>query len=489
MRSRPAHLCVGLLCVAAAMAEAGQAELDELLKDSLGERHWYGVYMLGQKSGYAQAGSDAVKIGERDGVKIWMKLRMKIRLLGQEQDMRVSEEKIFFRTGELHRLSNLITNPGANVEVNAIVQADKLVATMNIAGRPTRKELPLPKNSLLEALAAERLTKPAAKIGDKVTVHEFHPISMKELEGTMTLRERKAFVFNGVPTQVSVIRTRVPALGLTSDALIDPQGVPLEMTVAQAIILRLEPEKQAKDVRYAGDVVRLGLIRLDPPPRNVAATRRFRLQLRGITEPGLLINDPHQQWAKQDDGSYVVDAKVVRVSPADAATLPVDRAKFADELKPTELIQSDAKEIKALAAKIVGGETNAYRATDKLVKWVYRNVKKVGTAAISNAIETLKTRKGDCSEHTVLFVALARAAGIPAREIGGVTAAPRGQGLYYHAWAEVWMGKWVAVDPTFNHTITDATHIKLAKGSAEQQYRIIAFMGGLKAKILEQSTE
>ena len=167
------------------------------------------------------------------------------------------------------------------------------------------------------------------------------------------------------------------------------------------------------------------------------------------------------------------------------ATLPVDRAKFAADLAPTVFVQCDDPGIKALAAEIVGAERNAYAAAKKINAWVYANLRKVGTAALSNAIEVLKTREGDCTEHTVLFVALARAAGIPAREVAGVTAIERGDGLYYHAWPEVWVGEWIAMDPTLNEELADATHLKFAQGGAEHLYRIMAIFGRLKAKVLD----
>jgi transglutaminase-like putative cysteine protease len=70
--------------------------------------------------------------------------------------------------------------------------------------------------------------------------------------------------------------------------------------------------------------------------------------------------------------------------------------------------------------------------------------------------------------------------------VAGVTAIERGEGLYYHAWPEVWVGEWIAMEPTLNEELADATHIKFAQGGAEQAYRIMAIFGRLKAKPLDQ---
>jgi len=68
---------------------------------------------------------------------------------------------------------------------------------------------------------------------------------------------------------------------------------------------------------------------------------------------------------------------------------------------------------------------------------------------IASQVATHKT--GDCSEHAVLLVALARALGLPARvAIGTLVARVDGElGAFGHAWAEIYRdGAWKLVDAT-----------------------------------------
>src|SRR5205807_1297290 len=83
-----------------------------------------------------------------------------------------------------------------------------------------------------------------------------------------------------------------------------------------------------------------------------------------------------------------------------------------------------------------------------------------------DARPVLENKAGDCTEHTLLFVALARAAGLPAREVGGVAYVGGDEPAFgWHAWAEVHDGsQWVAVDPTWGQVFVDATHIKFSEG-------------------------
>ena len=82
--------------------------------------------------------------------------------------------------------------------------------------------------------------------------------------------------------------------------------------------------------------------------------------------------------------------------------------------------------------------------------------------------EIIKQRRGDCSEHALLFTALARASGIPAREVLGLTYLNDGlQAFGWHAWCEVAVnGQWVPVDPTWLEFDIDATHISMGSGES-----------------------
>ncbi len=80
-----------------------------------------------------------------------------------------------------------------------------------------------------------------------------------------------------------------------------------------------------------------------------------------------------------------------------------------------------------------------------------------------SATVVLEKRRGLCQSHSLLFIALARASGIPAREVGGnVWGGPGSGGLFGHAWAQVALdGRWQSVDPALGQPIADATHIDI----------------------------
>jgi transglutaminase-like putative cysteine protease len=152
-------------------------------------------------------------------------------------------------------------------------------------------------------------------------------------------------------------------------------------------------------------------------------------------------------------------------------------------MQATMLVQSDDRNIREQAAKIIGKEKDAREAAKKLNAWVYEAISKQPVVSIPSAVEVLKQKIGDCNEHTTLYTALARATGIPARMAAGIIYMKNG--FYYHAWPEVWLGEWTAIDPTFNQFPADATHIRFVTGDLAKQAEILKLVGKLKVDVLE----
>jgi len=124
------------------------------------------------------------------------------------------------------------------------------------------------------------------------------------------------------------------------------------------------------------------------------------------------------------------------------------------------------------------------RISKRLVEWVYTNLEKSFLAAIPNAVDVLKRRSGDCKAHAVLFTALARSLGLPARLVSGLVETDDGA-FYYHQWAEVYTGQWVPVDPVFGTVPVDATHIKLSQGDLSEQMRLLNAIGNISIEVLD----
>ena len=146
------------------------------------------------------------------------------------------------------------------------------------------------------------------------------------------------------------------------------------------------------------------------------------------------------------------------------------------------LLEVNNPKISALAKRLRGSDTDPRIVAERINRWVYDSLHKTITIGVPSALATLEARRGDCNEHTQLAVALTRAAGIPARVAAGL-AYVDGK-FYYHAWPEIWLERWVAVDPTFGQFPADAAHLRLTVGGLGRQADLLRLMGPLKIDVL-----
>jgi len=146
-----------------------------------------------------------------------------------------------------------------------------------------------------------------------------------------------------------------------------------------------------------------------------------------------------------------------RKSPEKALELPVKDPEFAQYLKATAEFAADNEDVKTKAKEIAGTDRDAWSVARKLADWTFKNLE-WKFVANADASQTLATREADCSEFSTLFVAMARSLGLPARMITGL--AYSGNSFGGHAWVEVWVGKWIELDPTWGTDFVDATHIR-----------------------------
>jgi transglutaminase-like putative cysteine protease len=151
-------------------------------------------------------------------------------------------------------------------------------------------------------------------------------------------------------------------------------------------------------------------------------------------------------------------------------------------LDPEPLLETRSPEIIQLASRLRGSDTDPRIVAERINRWVYDSLRKEITVGVPSALSTLRSRVGDCNEHTQLYVALARAAGLPARVAAGL--AYLDGKFYYHAWPEVWLERWVAVDPTFGQFPADASHLRFTVGGLGRQAELLRLMGALQIDVL-----
>ncbi|MBN8545150.1 MAG: transglutaminase domain-containing protein [Ignavibacteria bacterium] len=110
-------------------------------------------------------------------------------------------------------------------------------------------------------------------------------------------------------------------------------------------------------------------------------------------------------------------------------------------------------ELKALSAKIIGGETEPIKKFKLIYEWINDNIPWAGALEYSTipdiASYCYQNMHGDCGIQSLLFITLCRMNGIPAKWQSGWMLHPPEVNL--HDWAEVYFNEtgWIPVDQSF----------------------------------------
>ncbi len=144
-----------------------------------------------------------------------------------------------------------------------------------------------------------------------------------------------------------------------------------------------------------------------------------------------------------------------------------NRADFQQWLSATSLGPIDGK-VKELADKITAGKNGVLQKAKAIYAWtcdnMYRDPATVGCGT-GDVNALLQRPGGKCTDIHSVFVALCRAAGVPAREVFGIRLGKKAQQditKWQHCWAEFYLPGfgWVPVDPADVRKMMLKQHLK-----------------------------
>ena len=450
---------------------------------SLEGESWYGLYMTGKKAGYA---SSSVTVASDGIVSATEDAAFKLNMVGMKQDMRVYSKRVYAPNWELVSIESRVDDIGGTSIFKAVINGENLTLHSTVGGQTRVSNHPRPEESLRDFVKHVRLVSEGAKIGDSVTFSLFEPMYQREIGGRSEIIGIEERFLDGAVTNVYRVKTVLDMMGIETISFVAEGGMTLEDQIAGGIItMRLEPKEIAKDVGYANDVIISNAAMLEAPLESPRTRKELHLSMRGGLDNNHILNDRRQKIV---DRNEYFEFKGLRLSPEDitSVNLPITDSAHLKWTLPTVFVQSDNPRMIEKARSIIDGESNAMLVSEALCHWVYRNVRSTFSARLTNSLEVLDNMEGDCTEHSMLFVGLARAAGIPAREVAGLIYVDGPQpGFYFHQWAKVWVGEWIDVDPTFDQPLVDATHIKLSEGDLFEQIRLLPVIGQISIDVVK----
>ena len=443
---------------------------------------WRGVYYRGEKIGFTVSQVQATD----DGFELQEDGRLQFSLLG------ATTAAILKTTARVDRAFALQSfdfslDPGTG-PTSIKGRLDGLNLSLEIGGAAgTRTETRrLEEAPALMLSVGRRLASEGLQAGTTKEWMVFDPATMKNAPVRIAVSQREV-VGTGAARPIPAFRVEMTFSGLTTTAWITDTGEIVREESPMGLITVLEPQQQATALavsnrmqddmlQSAAIVPTMGRKQAIVEPRDVV---KLKLRLTGVE----LAGDDLQGVGQKVEGELI---ELTDPRQLTAAAHPADLDRY---LRAEPFIESEAPEIRAEAERMVAGVTGVRERAERLTREVNSLVEKKPTVSLPSALEVLRTKVGDCNEHTVLFVALARSIGIPSRISVGLVYVHGA--FYYHAWPEVYVdegngrGLWLPVDPTLNQFPSDATHLRLARGGLEQQAVIVPMIGKVKMFVSE----
>ena len=447
---------------------------------------WRGVYYRNEKIGFTVSQTVATD----DGLELQEDGRLQMSLLGAQTAAAIRTTARVDRAFNLQSFEFSLDPGTGKTTIRGQVDGNELRLSVTSPSGTRSEVRQIAEPPVLALTLARRLAAAGLKSGAHYEWIIFDPATMSSTPVALDIGKREVVQLDGrsqygIPTSVPAFRAELQYAGLQTTSWItdtgevvreqSPMGLETVREAPERARAMAVPYKVREDLLEASAVVPESKLRIDNP-RDV---RRLRLRLIGAD-----LSSPDLRGVGQTVEGDVVeirDPQGLRSEPADP-----DIARY---LKPEPFLESDAPEILAEAAIAVKGVSGGRARAERLTRHVNAILDKKPTVSLPSALEVLRTRIGDCNEHTALYVAMARALEIPARIAVGLVSV-RGA-FYYHAWPEVYLreangrGMWLPVDPTLNQFPADGTHVRLARGGLDKQAAILPLLGRLKITILD----
>ena len=338
-------------------------------------------------------------------------------------------------------------------------------------------EKTVPSSTFLINLVSERL-----KVGQRGELRLFmEPLQlMVDLEYKVLRQE--TLQYEGKSIDTFVIRQRFSGMEtliwVSHDGTVYRESTNMGF---ESVKERPQVAQKIDEAMTLSSIITMSLVKPNKPVPRPANTYDLVYRIHRVSSPKAIPEDHRQKIIKvekQEDGNYITTLRIKsQPKKMDRTGQKKDETEQDPKyLEETAEVQSRHKMIQTLARELSADGKSKWQLAKDINLWVHLNLRKEMVDTVT-ALDALLEKRGECQSHTYLFAALTRASGIPTRIVNGLVYSKEYEGFLYHAWPEVFVGEWKAMDPTFGQDRIDATHIKLTENSNESPFHLMEFVG------------
>lgn len=442
---------------------------------------WLGLFFSeNQPVGFVHLRTTPEERAEERGYALSVNARVEFPLFGQDTRMQLAGNAWMSALTGLREFDFQLNADKHDMRIEGGVKDGVVNAVLHTAGEEIPFKLPVTGELLLSGgLGLNAVSLPRLLPGQVTFVEAFDPTTLSVGRAKIEALRYETLEMDGEPVDTIVLATTIS--GITTKAWISPdEEIIRAETPFGLIIKKIEPQDAVAPLRAdetANIISRLAVAASGPEPDHDAAELRVRIL--GIDEAMMPPEDTRQ---RRTGDTWLI----TRQDPDDTSTQEPFTARDVEAYLGSDMfVQTAHPRIREAAAEIAGSAGTDWEKAVRINDWLYEHIAKRNVLSVPSALTVLEAKEGDCNEHAVLFAALARAAGVPTRIAIGLAWSPTMKAFGYHAWPEVYTGRWIAMDPTFGEHTVSPTHIKLFTGGIEHWPRLMAYIGALKLEILD----
>ena len=423
---------------------------------------WYEFLFNKRKIGFVRATDELTQVNGRPAYHLNRYSMLAVKRQAQTVEISSTTDSWFGLDGTPMRFVTERREGAEARKVEGYRDGQTMVVRMSIGKNLTEKRIPITKDlrlsSSLEVLIAEKLKVGASMTGKVVdeTQGDVLPYSTKvesvDASGRFAVRQSVG------PIEADVTMT--------------PDGEVVSVTLPDMRVSQVRTSRaQAVKAVEAVDLFSAALFRMPRPLPERHSMEQLILRLSSARGETIKAITDDRQKAKQIGKASELTIRV-QEPPKKSPARPLISDNTKKFLGATDYEPLNDESLRATTERLTAGKKSVWDAARAINAFVYRHIENKSLArAYASAPEALASKEGDCTEHAVLFSALAKIAGVPTRLVTGlVYVGGAGNVFGYHEWVEIWTGKqWLAMDPTFGQDIADATHIKLYAGLSDAQ--------------------
>jgi hypothetical protein len=448
---------------------------------------WDVAYLGDGKAGYIHTIAKEIVSDGKKAIHTTVELRLTVKRFNDTIQMSMDTGSIEAGDKVVGVFMKQFLGKQQQLQVDGAVVGNEIQLTLN--GKTPLKPAPW-NNEVLGLYKQQNLFKDRElKVGEKFTYLSFEPTinlvvkaevavkGYREVQLKGSKEKRKLLLVETVPEKVEfkrgpdkVEKIQLPISLTWLDENFEPVKSEVEVPglgplviyrTTKATALAPGPVAQLTDIGIS-QLVKLKNRILDPYETTAAV---YRITVRNDDNVATTFSrDDRQQVKKVQGNSFELHVKASK----DSGGEPAEKEPAAEFLQSSYFINSDDPKVKELASKAVGKETDPWKKSLRIEKWVHDHMKVTAYEALATADHVARTLEGDCTEYSMLTAAMCRAEGVPSRTaIGLIYADVKGAPHFaFHMWTEVWIkGRWIPIDATLGKGYVGATHLKITDHS------------------------